>query len=109
MFMLATKTQISNFVQNLLTTLRKNNFDEEENIIIGGDFNCPPHPILDRKGGLLIPRKSVVTTIEDLQEELDLVDIWRVKNPERKSFYMEPKFSNDFLLFGLLANFKHLT
>ena len=79
-------TNIINFLNNLLITLRKNNFDEEENIIIGGDFNCPPNPILDKKGGLLIPRKSVVTTIENLQEELDLVDIWRVKNPERKSF-----------------------
>ena len=79
-------TNIINFLNNLLITLRKNNFDEEENIIIGGDFNCPPNPILDKKGGLLIPRKSVVTTIENLQEELDLVDIWRVENPERKSF-----------------------
>ena len=67
-------------------TLRKNNFDEE-NIIIGGDFNCPPNPILDKKEGLLIPRKSVVITIENLQEELDLVDIWRVKNTERKALH----------------------
>jgi len=79
-------TNISNFLNNLLMTLRKNNFDEEENIIIGGDFNCPLNPNLDKNGGLLIPRKSVVTTIEILQEELDLVDIWRVMNPERKSF-----------------------
>ena len=77
---------IIKFLDNLLVILRKNYFDEEENIIIGGDFNRPPNPILDKKGGLLIPRKSVVTTIENLQEELDLVDIWRVKNPERKSF-----------------------
>ena len=67
-------------------TLRKNDFDEEENIIIGGDFNCPPNPVLDKKGGLLIPRKSVVATIDNLQEELDLVDIWRIKNPAKKSF-----------------------
>ena len=79
-------TNIINFLNNLLTTLRKNDFDEEENIIIGGDFNCPLNPILDKKGGLLNPRKSVVATIENLQEEFDLVDIWRVKNPERKSF-----------------------
>ena len=77
-------TNIIKFLNNLLMTLRKNNFDEEENIIIGGDFNCPPNPILDKKGGLLIPRKSVITTIENLQEELDLVEIWRVK--ESKSF-----------------------
>ena len=31
-------TNIINFLNNLLITLRKNNFDEEENIIIGGDF-----------------------------------------------------------------------
>ena len=67
-------TNIINFLNNLLTTLRKNNFDEEENIIMGADFNCPLNPILDKKGGLLNPRKSVVTTIENLQEEFDLVD-----------------------------------
>ena len=66
-------------------TLRKNDFDEE-NIIIGGDFNCPPNPLLDKKGGLLIPQKSVEATIDSLQEELDLVDIWRIKNPAKRSF-----------------------
>ena len=60
-------TNIIKFLNNLLMTLRKNDFDEEENIIIGGDFNCPPNPILDKKGGLLIPRtESVVTAIENL-------------------------------------------
>ena len=79
-------TNIVNFFNNLLMTLRENEFDEEENIIIGGDFNCPLNPLLDKKGGLLIPRKSVVTTIDSLQEELDLVDIWRMKNPAKRSF-----------------------
>ena len=100
---------IIKFLNNLLITLRKNNFDDEENIIRGGDFNCPPNLFLDKKGGLLIPRKSVVTTIENLQEELDLVDICRVKNSERKSFTWSQNSPNDFLSFGLLADFKHLT
>ena len=100
-------TNISNFFNNILMTVRKNNSDEEENIIIGGDFNCPLNPNLDKKGGLLIPRKSVVTTIEILQE-LNLVDIWRVMNPERKSFTWSQNSPMIFLTFGLLADFKYL-
>ena len=53
---------------------------------MGGDFNCPLNPSIDKKGGLLNVRKAVISTIGNLQEELDLVDIWRVKNPEEKSF-----------------------
>ena len=53
---------------------------------MGGDFNCPLNPSIDKKGGLLNPRKAVISTTGNLQEELDLVDIWRVKNPEKKSF-----------------------
>ena len=77
---------IVSFFNNLLVTLQKNNLNEEENIIMGGVFNCPLNPSIDKKGGLLNPRKAVISTIGNLQEELDLVDIWRVKNPEKKSF-----------------------
>ena len=79
-------TNIENFLNSLLMTLQKKNTDEEENIIIGGDFNCPLNPVLDKTGGLLNPRKSIVATVHSLQEELALVDIWRVKNPMEKSF-----------------------
>ena len=60
--------------------------DEEENIILGGDFNCPINSVLDKKGGILLPRKSVISTIDCLCDDLDLMDIWRVKNPTTKSF-----------------------
>ena len=98
-------TCIIKFLNTLLFTLRKENLDEEENIILGGDFNCPLNPFLDKKGGILTPRKSVVKTIESLQDELDLVDIWRIKNPTKKRFYVGSELSNGLLSFGLLANF----
>ena len=53
-------SNIVSFFNNLLLILRNNNFDEEENIIMGGDFNCPLNPLMDKKGGHLSPRKSVV-------------------------------------------------
>ena len=75
---------IIKFVNTLLFTLRKENLDEEENIILGGDFNCPLNPFLDKKSGILTQRKSVVKIIKSLQDEFDLVDIWRIRNPTKK-------------------------
>ena len=34
----------------------------------------------------MVPRKKVIDNIECLQNELDLVDIWRIKNPQTKSY-----------------------
>ena len=79
-------TNIVEFFKDLGTTLQKEDLDEEENIILGGDFNCPLIPVLDKRGGILLPRKSVVGTIDCLCADLDLVDIWRVKNPSTKSY-----------------------
>ncbi|CAH3122533.1 unnamed protein product [Pocillopora meandrina] len=53
---------------------------------MGGDFNCPLNPAYDKKGGNLNQRKSVVECIDCLQNELDLVDIWRIENPNTKSY-----------------------
>ena len=51
------------FFNNLLTTMQNENLHEEENIIVGGDFNCPLNTLLDKKDGIMIPRKSVVARI----------------------------------------------
>ena len=73
-------TNIVEFLKDLGTTLQKENLDEEENIILGGDLNCPLNPMLDKKGGILLPRKSVVAKIDCLCADLDLVDIWSKKS-----------------------------
>ena len=63
-----------------------NDFGNEENIIMGGDFNCPLNINLDKKGGIQIPRRHVVKSIEEIQDEFSLHDIWRIKNPNQQSF-----------------------
>lgn len=42
--------------------------------------------VLDKKGGILMPRKSVVSIITRIQGDFDLIDIWRVKNSSTKSY-----------------------
>ena len=64
------------FLEALRTTLRAENLDTEENLIVGGNFNGPINPILDKKGGSLLPRKSFVASISCFQEDLDLVDLY---------------------------------
>lgn len=48
------------------------------------EIKCPLNPSVDRKGGLLNPRKVVISTIGNLQE---LMILWtkRVKIPEKKA------------------------
>ena len=59
------------FFADLLAKLKNETLDEEENIIVGGDFNCPLNAILDKKGGILTPGKSVVSIINSIQGDLD--------------------------------------
>ena len=70
------------FFDNLQNHLVQFGISAEDNIIIGGDFNCPLNSHLDKKGGIMIPRANVVSAINELQTNLNLHDIWRVKNPD---------------------------
>ena len=91
----------------LLNTLKKENLDSEENILMGGDFNCLINPAIDKKGGTLNERKSVISCIRDcLQNELDLVDIWRIKNPGISSWTWSQKSPRVFcrLDYWLISN-----
>ena len=97
------------FFKNLHQTLQTENLDCEDNIICGGDFNCPLNPKLDKKGGVLVPRKMVIDNIECLQNELDLVDIWRIRNPRMKSYTWSQKSPQVFrrLDYWLISNNLH--
>ena len=54
------KIPILSSLKDLGTILQKENLDAEENIILGGDFNCPINPVLDKTGSKLLSRKSIV-------------------------------------------------
>ena len=103
------KKDIIKFLKNVLTKLQTENLDSEENIMIGGDFNCPLNLTLDKKGGIMTPRKSVINFINDVQSQLDLVNVWRVKNPQTKSFTLSQQSPPIFcrLDYWLISNNLH--
>ena len=58
--------------------------DKEENITVG-DLNCPLNTILDKKTSMLMPRKSVISILNSIQGDLDLINTSRVKIPIQKA------------------------
>ena len=71
--------QAVQFYDHLIDFLRKEGLAYEDKIIIGGDFNCPTNPLLDKQGGILVARTKIIDRIEELQTIFNLHDVWRVK------------------------------
>ena len=78
------------FFIRLRQFLRSCKLDVDSKIIIGGDFNT----VLgtnDKKGGRQYIKHNSVVELENILEDLELCDIWRVKHPERKRFTWRQK------------------
>lgn len=67
-----------NFYNNLFLSISSFHGD----IIIGDDFNCTLDPELDRSSGSVISHPSQ-KIIQQFMFELNLKDIWRVRNPTK--------------------------
>ena len=80
------------FYDHLINVFRKDDRTFEDKIIVGGDFNCPLNPLMDKTERIMIlTRQSIVGRIEEIQTVFNLHDIWRVKNPELKSYTWSQK------------------
>ena len=73
------------FFDRLAEALENMNADPNSQIIIGGDFNTHLDPILDNLGGR-IESKPSVKKINEIMTAMDLIDIWRIRNPEKKQY-----------------------
>ena len=73
------------FFDRFAEALENMNADPNSQIIIGGDFNTHLDPILDNLGGR-IESKPSVKKINEIMTAMDLIDIWRIRNPEKKQY-----------------------
>ena len=54
-----------------------------DKVIIGGDYNLVLDVEKDKKGGLAKTYKNSLEVINSYCEDLDLIDVWRIQNPEQ--------------------------
>ena len=70
-----------------LNTINKTIMENNENtFIIGGDFNTIVNPLLDKKNGNLNAHKQGSKRLNEILNQNELIDVWRIKNPDTKMF-----------------------
>ena len=68
------------FFINLLSTMKKLNIGQMQSIVIGGDFNTPLEN--QDKTGASPLNPDVISSINDLYNYFNLIDIWRFLHPD---------------------------
>ena len=70
----------------LFKTLAKFLQDTNENILIGGDFNTVLDTNLDKKNGRADTHKHCRDNLNNIIDENNLIDVWRMHNPNKCQF-----------------------
>ena len=80
-------------LNDLSELMKKVNRTHGKQIVLAGDFDLFFDSKLEVNGGKPIVKKSV-TRMEELKEEYDLCDIWRIRKPLEKSFVFRQNHSS---------------
>ena len=80
------------FFENIYEHL--NSFECEE-IVYGGNFNLVLDLDMDKEGGNKTTHKNALKVLNTIQENLDLIDIWRAQHPQLKRFTWRRKKPNN--------------
>ena len=91
------------FFEEIQKQLGKLELEENCEVVISGDLNVILDADLDGTGGKPQVRESC-GKIDDLCSSYDLIDIWRIRNPDVKRFTWRQKKPNNTAPFGILVN-----
>ena len=93
-----------NDLVNILETIED---IQNKSVVLGGDFNVILNPSIDSEGGKPVIKNRTIAKLIQITENLDLCDIWRIRNPERKRFTFRQHHSTGFIQ-GQLDFFFHI-
>lgn len=74
------------YYKSLRNMLIKEKVLDTYQLIMAGDFNLTMDVKMDKKGGLPVTKTRPRNIIENIIEQFDLIDIWRLKNPDKKRY-----------------------
>ena len=66
-------------------------------IIFSCNFNLCFNISLDAKGGSPMPIKCSLSKIIEIKEQLDVCDIWRIRNPKVKHFTLRQQYCSGYI------------
>ena len=78
-------------LEDLKVSMHDIDIEEECKIVSGGDYNLIFDINLDSSGGKPRLKLSSVSKVCSINEDFDLIDIWRIRNPHRKWFTYRQK------------------
>ena len=84
---LNSRIQFYNQIKGLLVKYSK----MDDISVMGGDYNIILDENLDKKGGITKKKEQVVDIINKTIQNFDLIDIWRLRNPDIKQFTWRQK------------------
>ena len=71
-------------LQNMLDDIEISN----KQIVFGGDFNLIFDCKLETNGGSPVLKKKSIAKLIEINESLNLCDIWRIRNPPKKALHI---------------------
>ena len=77
-----------NFLEEIISVLSDY---KGTNLFLAGDLNTYLNPVIDKKGGTSKPNSKYTDLLLEFIEELNLVDIWRIRNENKKQFTFRQK------------------
>ena len=79
------KIEHHRFMQKIKEEIRKCNPENHNYVMMIGDWNFTEETI-DRSGGNPLAWNDSISIMSELKEKLDMVDIWRTRNPETRRY-----------------------
>jgi len=93
------------YFKNLFIQISTIDYPPETHIIWGGDFNNTFELDLESSGGNPTLKLNAIESIESIKSELDLIDIWRLRNPSEIRYTWRGKSRGKQVLFRRLDYF----